>query len=238
MSSVVKLLLVEDDRSVAGALNYTLRSSFDMDIAGNGKMAISLCKDNKYDIIVLDLNLPDLPGLSVCEQLRQKGLDTPILILSAETHVLTKINLLDAGANDYLTKPFSLGELKVRVRVLVRDHKKDVWPQPKLNVSQVELDRSTYTVKRNNQLIHLRRKEFAILECLMEQAGSVVTRNNLMQTVWSGNDELWTNTLDVHIKYLRDKVDRPFERQLITTIHGRGYKFESIDQKLNLVTPS
>jgi two-component system OmpR family response regulator len=235
MSSVVKLLLVEDDRNVAGALIYTLKSTFDLEVAANGNTAIHKCKESNYDIIVLDLNLPDIPGLSVCEQLRQLGVNTPILILSAATHVLTKINLLDAGANDYLTKPFSLGELKARVRVLVRDHKKNIWPEPTLNVSQVELDRSTYTVKRDNQLINLRRKEFAILECLMEQAGSVVTRSTIMQTVWSGNDELWTNTLDVHIKYLRDKLDRPFDSQLITTIHGRGYKFEKADKKLSEV---
>lgn len=226
MQTLPKILLVEDDRSMAGALAQALRLNYDITIVSTGKQAIVKADITYYDTIVLDLNLPDAAGLSICQQLRQRGVTTPILVLSGESHVLTKIQLLDAGANDYLSKPFSLGELKARLRVMLRAKHVSSLPTIMLSVGGLTLDRQSFTVKRNGTAIRLRRKEFAVLECLMEHAGSVVTRDILTRSVWPGSGELWTNTVDVHIKHLRDKIDRPFDAALIRTVHGLGYKLE------------
>lgn len=222
-----KVLLVEDDSSIAGALAQALRSEYDIDIAATGKLALYKTDNEDFEIIVLDLHLPDLSGINVCQQLRERGVSTPILILSGESRVMTKINLLDAGANDYLTKPVSLGELKARLRAIYRTSPK-LAPQTRhLEINGLKMDRHTFIVTRDGVTIGLRRKEFALLECLMEHAGAVVTREALNRYVWPGDGMLWTNTVDVHIKHLRDKVDRPFEGRLIRTVHGLGYRIEA-----------
>ncbi len=220
-----KLLLVDDDRSIARALALALRNNYAVDIIDGGLHAAWKADTCRYDIIILDLNLPDISGLNVCHQIRERGIKVPILILTAEYEVLTKINLLDAGANDYLTKPFSLGELKARLRVLARNASASSRPrQRQLNIGGLVLDPRTHTVTRDGMAIALRRKEFALLECLMEHAGSVVSRPTLLRHGWQGIEEPWTNTIDVHIKYLRDKLDRPFEQAVIQTVHGLGYR--------------
>jgi two-component system OmpR family response regulator len=228
MQILPRVLLTEDDRSIAGALAHALQNNYDVDIAATGQLALYKTEREAFDIIVLDLNLPDIPGILVCQQLRQRGVSAPILILSGEDRILTKITLLDAGANDYLTKPFSLGELKARLRALTRIASQVPLSVQQLQVSGIELDRQSLTVTRDGIPISLRRKEFRLLECLMEHAGSVVSRETLKRYVWQGSDDLWTNTVDVHIKYLRDKLDRPFSRSLIQTVHGIGYKLEAL----------
>lgn len=228
MQKLCKVLLVEDDRGIAGALAQALRNSHDMDIARTGQLALYKIDTGHYDVVVLDLNLPDMSGKMVCQQIRDRGINAPVLILSSESSVMTKINLLDLGADDYLTKPFSLGELKARLRALTRNRGLAVKPTGQLRVSGILLDRQTHSVRRENVEINLRRKEFALLECLMEHAGSVVNRRALTRYAWQGTEDLWTNTVDVHIKYLRDKIDRPFDKPLIRTMHGLGYKLEII----------
>jgi two-component system OmpR family response regulator len=208
-------------------LAHALHDSYDIDVASSGKLALYKTDTEQYDAIVLDLNLPDISGIFICQQLRERGISAPILILSGECRVLTKINLLDSGANDYLTKPFSLGELKARLRVLVRTTNQPAQKTSKLTVGDLVMNRKIFTVKRGENEIELRRKEFAILECLMENSGTVVTREMLLRSVWQGSDELWTNTVDVHIKHLRDKIDRPFAGRMIRTVHGLGYKLEA-----------
>lgn len=219
-----RLLLVDDDRSIARALALALRNNYEVDITGHGQQAVNKAGATRYDIMILDLNLPDVSGLNVCRQIRDRGIEVPMLILTAENAILTKINLLDAGANDYLTKPFSLGELKARLRVLARNPASAEPRNRELRIGDLVLDRRTYTVTRAGRSITLRRKEFALLECLMEHAGSVVTRPALLRHGWQGVEEPWTNTIDVHIKYLRDKLDRPFDRPVIQTVHGLGYR--------------
>ena len=229
MQPLPKVLLVEDDRSIASALAHALQSTYDIDIAATGRLALYKADSEQYDIVTLDLNLPDLPGTVICQQLRERGLTAPILVLTGESRVMSKINLLDAGANDYLTKPFSLGELKARLRALQRTASLSSRPASQLEISGISLNRQTLAVSRNGILIELRRKEFALLECLMDHAGSVVSRDALKRSAWQGSDDLWTNTVDVHIKYLRDKIDRPFGGQpLIRTVHGLGYKIEAL----------
>ncbi|HXE10369.1 MAG TPA: response regulator transcription factor [Verrucomicrobiae bacterium] len=224
MQSLPKLLLVDDDSNIAKALALALRSDYAVDIVASGSQALFNASSEHYGAIILDLNLPDMSGTLVCRQLRDRGINAPILVLTAEHQVLTKINLLDAGANDYLTKPFSLGELKARLRVLLRERPASRPAAKQLEVGGLLLDRQTHTVTREGTAIKLRRKEFALLECLMEHAGSVVTRSTLIRHAWHDGEEPWTNTVDVHIKYLRDKLDRPFTRPVIKTVHGLGYR--------------
>ncbi len=229
--SLAKLLLIEDDRNITSALVLALKSIYRIEIAATGKTAIYKTGSRRYDLIVLDLNLPDLPGYFICQQLRDRGLRTPILVLSGEDKTLTKITLLDGGANDYLTKPFSLGEFKARVRVLLRDSRmiipatRPVQLPKQLTSHGISLDRQNYTVSRNGVIIPLRRKEFDILQCLMEHANQVVSRETLNRYIWQDSIDTWTNAITVHIKALRDKIDRPFGQSLIHTVHGRGYKF-------------
>lgn len=227
--SLPKILLIEDDRSIANALVYALNSTYELDCTTSGKLAIYKTDRQRYDIIVLDLNLPDVPGIIICQQLRDRGLRTPILILSGNNKALTKISLLDAGANDYLTKPFSLGEFKARLRVLTRSAAQQLTTREPQSLTKygIVLDRRSYSVSRDGIIIALRRKEFDILEYLLEHAGRVVSREALSRHLWPDSDNSWTNTVTVHIKSLRDKVDRPFQAALIQTIHGRGYKLEA-----------
>ncbi len=223
-----KVLLVEDDRGIASALKQALQTVYHLTIAPTGQAAFYKADSGHYDIILLDLGLPDVPGATICRQWRDKGLETPILVLTADTHTMTKVNLLDSGANDYLTKPFSLGELKARMRALIRNYQQRPAPAAKLIVGDIVLDREVFEVTREDRLVPLRRKEFSLLECLMEHAGSVVTRRTLTRYAWQGAEELWTNTIDVHIKHLRDKLDQPFDYAVIRTVHGIGYKLEVI----------
>jgi two-component system OmpR family response regulator len=223
----MKILLIEDDRGIALALSQALAQTHVMVIASQGLEGIRLARREQFDVIVLDLNLPDMNGLEVCEEIRTLGVSTPILVLSGEAQVMSKIRLLDAGANDYLTKPFSLGELKARLRVLQRQHQAVELQAKQLRVDGLEIDTKKHTVMRDNLPIVLRRKEFLLLECLMRHPGAVVNRKALAEYAWPDSDTPWANTIDVHIKYLRDKVDRPFSQPLIHTIHGIGYKIEA-----------
>jgi two-component system OmpR family response regulator len=223
----MKVLLIEDDRGIALALSQALATTHHVALAEIGRDGVRLAQQEQYDVIILDLNLPDMAGLDVCEEIRGHGNKVPILILSGESQVLSKIKLLDAGADDYLTKPFSLGELKARLRVLARTNPARDTQLRVLQVADLVLDTGQHAVKRAEQSITLRRKEFLLLECLMRRAGSVVSRATLGEYAWPNGETPWANTIDVHIKYLRDKVDRPFDGQLIQTVHGVGYKIET-----------
>lgn len=222
----MKLLLIEDDRDIALAISRALATSYSVTIAGTGETGIAKVRTGAYDLVVLDLNLPDISGHEVCANIRKYSSSLPILVLTGNDKVLTKIKLLDAGADDYLTKPFSLGELKVRLRAIHRRASRNNNQQRLLVFDDLILDSDRHSVERAGQPIKLRRKEFALLECLMQNSGQVVTRDILSNYAWRENEDPWTNTIDVHIKYLRDKVDRPFDKQLIKTVHGLGYKLE------------
>jgi DNA-binding response OmpR family regulator len=226
MQTSPKLLLIEDNRSLARALCEALQNAYEIDCTYTGKSGLYRADITDYDVILLDLQLPDSNGLDICHQLRERGATIPIIIVSAETKVLSKINLLDAGANDYLTKPFSLGELKARIRAVVRAHGTAAKPraESRLTVGELTLDSVKHEVKRGDITIELRKKEFLLLECLMLHADMVVTREALVRYAWNDSEKPWANTVDVHIKYLRDKIDRPFEYPAIKTVHGIGYK--------------
>lgn len=224
----MKLLLIDDSSDICTALKRALYNDYVVDVASTAEVGICKALLDDFSIIILDLNLPDMCGLEVCKTLRRQNVVAPILILSAETKVLSKINLLDAGADDYLTKPFSLGELKVRLRTMLRHSAISKIHKNHLIVGDLELDSSEHSVSRYGTNIRLRRKEFALLECLMQNEGDVVSRETLIRYAWRESEEPWKNTIDVHIKYLRDKIDKPFSTKLIKTVHGLGYKLESV----------
>lgn len=230
MQTNSRLLLIEDDPHIATALKHALKATHELDVATSGKVGIYKTDSQYYNAIILDLNLPDIHGLAVCQQLRERGVSVPVLILSGETHVLTKINLLDAGANDYLTKPFSLGELKARLRNLTRSNDLPSRASSIVEVGDLRINTLSREVQRAGRVIALRPKEFSLLECLMRHHGAVVSRQALLRYAWNGDNDAWTNTVDVHIKHLRDKVDRPFASTMIKTVHGSGYRLSPAPQ--------
>ena len=222
----MKLLLVEDSEGVMLALYRALAPLYDVDTANTVMGALQKTQVYKYDAVVLDLTLPDGSGLKICENIRSRGLTTPIIVLSGDAQIDSKVMLLDSGANDYLTKPFDMDELHARLRVLLREPHSPT-PHHRLAVGDLVLDRVRHSVQRSGQSIKLRRKEFALLECLMQHSGIAVTRATLGNYAWEDNNDFATNTVDVHIKRLRDKVDRPFAAPLIKTVHGLGYKIDT-----------
>jgi len=229
----MQLLLIEDNREIAAALTQVLATDYTITLAETGAAGLRHLERGTYDLVILDLTLPDTTGLELCETIRAGGSTVPVLVLTAETSIISKIQLLDAGADDYVTKPFSLGELKARLRSLQRRHRQLPPEQPELSVGGLTLNRAKHQVERDGRTIPLRRKEFALLECLMRHAGTVVTRSTLGNYAWQGADTPWTNTIDVHIKRLRDKVDKPFGRPLIRTVHGLGYRFDMNQESIS-----
>ena len=221
------ILLIEDDDHIAEALQRALATAYSVHRTDTGGSGLLKAAQHRYDIVILDLSLPDTPGLQICKHLRANGYEGPIFILSGEVKVISKITLLDAGADDYLTKPFSLGELKARIRMLLRRSDRPISRSHQFIVGDLTLDCDRHEVVRQDKIIKLRRKEFCLLECLMQNAGAIVTRDVLSNHAWRENEDPWANTIDVHIKYLRDKIDTPFDRPLIRTIHGLGYKLEA-----------
>ncbi len=221
-----KILVVEDNPPLAKSLESWLNKQHEVSVVTTGKAALSAVDETEFDVIILDLGLPDIPGDDVCNELRSKDITTPILILTANDEVNTKVNLLDLGADDYLLKPFYIGELQARLRALLRRGGGQQGGAYALSVGDLSLDPSRRRVVRDGKPIDLRRKEFDILEYLMHNRGTVVTRAMIINNAWSEGSDRWNNTVDVHMKYLRDKVDKPFKRKLIKTAYGVGYMID------------
>lgn len=220
----MRLLIIEDNPIIARSLRHHLKQYYSVDICKKGRDGLAKAASVNYDTILLDLRLPDISGEEVCRSLRNDNIKTPIIIISGRGEVEAKVSLLGIGANDYLIKPFNLHELRARINVAMR-HNTAVLTTGKLLFEGLELDPHARIVKRHHQLIKLRRKEFDLLEFLMRNHDRTMTRNMIMEHIWDANENLWANVVDVHIKYLRDKIDRPFNSQLIRTVHGVGYKF-------------
>lgn len=224
MIQAYRLLIIEDEAGIAVALyTYLTRSGYIVDTAKTGTSGLRKANGKSYDLIILDLGLPDMSGLTICKRLRADGAIQPIIILTAEKTIRSKVELFDAGANDYVTKPFSLDELQARIKTCLRG---DVKPErlPKVRAGEITLNPETRTAERGGLIVGLTRKEYRIMEHLVLHAGKVVTRTSLLHYAWNESNDAWTNTVDVHIKHIRDKLDRPFSHQLILTVHGLGYK--------------
>lgn len=224
----MRILLIEDDTSVANALRQGLRNSYVVDIVPRGKEGMLDAQSRGYDVILLDLNLPDMAGEEICRTLRKNDIATPIIVISGRDLTADKVSLLDMGADDYITKPFRLEEVKARIRVVLRKGARHITKSI-LKVSNLKLDPAGRAVHIGSQEIELRRKEFDLLEYLVRHAGQAVTRAMILEHVWETSEHLWANVVDVHIKHLRDKIDRPFGTNMIRTIHGVGYKIEETD---------
>jgi heavy metal response regulator len=226
----MRILLIEDETKIAGFIQRGLKEQkFAVDVAHNGEEGLFLAEINPYDLILLDIMLPKVDGFSICKQLRAKRNSTPILMLTARDAVHDKISGLNAGADDYLSKPFAFGELLARVRALLRR------PQEKqpshLKFADLELDTLTHEIKRAGKPISLTSKEYTLLEYLMVHAGEIVTRTMISEHVWEENFHSLSNVIDVHIKYLRDKIDKGFKKKLLHTIRGTGYILKEADKK-------
>lgn len=225
----MRILLIEDDIALAGTIRDSLKPLFAFDMAHTAQSGLSLAQYNEYDCILLDLSLPDLDGLDVCRKLRASNVKSPVLMLTARGTIDERVSGLDTGADDYLVKPFSLVELLARIRALLR-RSPDTLSDNTLTVGDISLDLNKREVMRDGKAVPLRRKEFDLLEYLLRNQGRVLTRSMILEHVWDNSIDPFTNAIDVHIKYLRDRIDRPFDSRLIHTVHGLGYKLE-IPQK-------
>lgn len=218
----MKILMIEDNPRLAERMQRQLQKQFIIEVAESGSVAMQLTAQNSYDLIMLDLGLPDMPGLEVCKHLRALGTTAPILVVSGIDTTISRVELLDTGADDYITKPFDSAELFARINALSRRrlHTNHV---PLITVGDLVINRSSRSVTRAGIEIHLRKKEFDILEYLALNRGRVMPRQMIINHAWSSNSSTWVGSVDVHIKQLRDKIDRPFSYPLIKTSYGVGY---------------
>jgi heavy metal response regulator len=218
----MRILIIEDEKKIADFIKRGLKEEgYAVDSAYDGESGLFMAKTNEYDLILLDLMLPKMDGVAVCRGLREEKNPAPVIMLTAKDAVRDKVAGLDAGADDYLTKPFAFEELLARVRAILR--KKGSCMPAKLKVADLELDLYTHKVYRAGKEISLTAKEYALLEYLMRNAGSIVTRTMISEHVWDIDFDTFTNVIDVYINYLRNKIDAGFAKKLIHTIRGRGY---------------
>jgi two-component system OmpR family response regulator len=224
----VNVLLVEDEPRVADFIDRGLRAeSHGVTVAVNGGDGIELAKTGDFDVIILDLMLPDMHGYDVCQRLRQDGQHTPILMLTAMDAIEDKIKGIKIGADDYLTKPFDFDELLVRIEALVRRTRNFTQNSNVLTVGDLELDRELLEVKRGGEQIKLTAKELAILELLMSTPGRVFSRTRILNQVWGYSEDPLTNVVDVYIARLRRKIDTKGREPLIETVRGHGYRLKA-----------
>jgi two-component system OmpR family response regulator len=225
----MRILVVEDELKMASLLRRGLiEEGHAVDIARTGDDALWMAQTAEYDALVLDLMLPTIDGLEVCRRLRANGVWSPVLMLTARDGVEDRVAGLDAGADDYLPKPFSFAELLARLRALMR---RGVAERPTvLEVGDLRLDPATRQVWRGHAEVELSGKEFALLETFMRRPGQVLTRDQLLEHAWDYGYENRSNIVDVYIRYLREKIDRPFERDSIETVRGVGYRLRQDGQ--------
>ena len=222
----MRLLVVEDTARMAELLRRGLvEEGHAVDLVSTGEEAVWMGTENPYDAIVLDLMLPDFDGLEVCRRLRANGQWAPVLMLTARDALGDRVAGLDSGADDYLTKPFSLAELLARLRALRR---RGAEPRPAvMRVGDLSLDPAAHEVHRGTTHVSLTPKEFALLEELMRHPGEVLSRTHLIEHVWDFAFEGDSNVIEVYIRYLREKIDRPFRQRSIETVRGVGYRLRA-----------
>jgi DNA-binding response OmpR family regulator len=217
-----QILVVEDDLPLASFLGERLQSEqYSVELAHDGQIAVEALSHTKYDLMVLDLNLPGVDGLTLLKQFRPSNPRMPVLVLTGRTRIEDRVLSLDAGADDCMNKPFSLLEFSARVRALLRRNNEPV--ETVTTICDLTIDRRAYSVERGGKKINLSSREFSLLEYLMRNARRPVTRAELMENVWNQPFDPSTNLVDVYVKYVRDKVDADFEFKLIRTMRGIGY---------------
>jgi DNA-binding response OmpR family regulator len=218
----MRVLVIEDETKVGSFIKRALEEeSYAVDLCEDGAQGLDMALSGSYDLIMIDLMLPSLPGLEVLIRLRKEKIQTPVLILTAQSKVDQRVKGLDAGADDYLTKPFAIDELLARVRALLR--RGPAESSGSLQIDDLVLNPATREVTRGGQRIELTVKEYALLEYFMRHAGRVLTRPMISDHVWNQDFDTFTNVIDVYVNYLRNKIDRGRARKLIHTIRGSGY---------------
>lgn len=232
----MKILIVEDEHKIANSIKKGLeQEAYTVDVAYNGSDGYDLASSSEYDVIILDLMLPDMDGLEICNKLRAENIHTPILILTARGEVEDRVKGLNTGADDYLIKPFAFTELLARIRALGRRPTKSIGNT--LSVNNLSLNTVTYEVKRTGKNILLSKQEYALLEYLLRHKNRIISKDQLIDNVWSYDSDILPNTVEVYIGYLRKKIDLPFPKDtpLIHTIRGFGYKLgpEPVNKKNN-----
>jgi len=228
----MKLLVIDDNLALIKSLKDFLGEDFVIDYATTARTGLEQAVAATNDIIILDISLPDGLGSDVCREIRAAKITTPIIVLSAAADIRSRVELLGLGADDYLIKPFSLLELRARLFALIRRAGDGEHGGTVLKAGDLVMDLGTRRVQRAGNEIKLRRKEFDILTYLMRNRGQTVTRTMIFDHAWESNKDCWHNTIDVHIKHLRDKVDRPFSEPLIKTAYGIGYVLDDISSNI------
>lgn len=218
----MRILVVEDEQKIADLIRRSLKEKkYAVDIADNGEDGQFLAETNPYDLILLDIMLPKKDGITICKEMRKNKVNTPVLMLTARDALQDKVHGLDAGADDYLSKPFSIDELLARVRALLRREREEKVSM--LKIADLELNMLNHEVKRGQKAIELTSKEYALLEYFMLHKNQVVTRTMISEHVWNEDYNILSNVIEVHIRYLRTKIDKKQKKQLIHTIRGTGY---------------
>ncbi len=222
----MRVLVIEDETKVGSFIKRALEEeSYAVDLCEDGAQGLDMALSGSYDLIMIDLMLPGLPGLEVLTRLRKEKIQTPVLILTAQSKVDQRVKGLDAGADDYLTKPFAIDELLARVRALLR--RGPTESSGILQIDDLMLNPATREVTRGGQRIDLTVKEYALLEYFMRHSGRVLTRPMISDHVWNQDFDTFTNVIDVYVNYLRNKIDRGRARKLIHTIRGSGYMLKA-----------
>lgn len=221
----MKILLVEDEHKIANSIKQGLEQEhYVVDVAYDGTTGYDLASEETYDLLILDRMLPGIDGIEICARLRKQANHTPILMLTAKTQITDRVEGLNSGADDYLTKPFAFEELLARIKALARRPREIA--KTVLQIGDLTLDSDSFEVKRNGKIISLSAKEFALLMYLMQHAGKTLTKEQIIMHVWNYDASILPNTVEVFIGYLRNKIDKPFTNKpkLIHTVRGFGYK--------------
>jgi DNA-binding response OmpR family regulator len=225
----MRILVVEDEHLIANSIKKGLtQENYAVDVVYNGTDAYDLASTEDYDLAILDLMIPGMDGLTICKELRKNNIHFPILILTAKGQIVNKVEGLDAGADDYLTKPFSFEELLARIRALIRRPKRSL--DSVIAVDNLQMDTKSFQIKRGGVDVQLSSKEFSLLEYLMRNAGQTLSKEQIISHVWNYDADILPNTVEVYIKNLRNKIDNPFKKDspLIHTVRGFGYKIERV----------
>jgi two-component system OmpR family response regulator len=224
---MMRILIVEDEEHLARLVAEVLgREGYAAEVVGDGRAALARALVEPFDLLVVDWMLPDLDGVQVVKRLRAADVGVPVLMLTARSQVEDRVEGLDAGADDYLPKPFAFPELLARVRALARRPPEKGGEDTALTAGDVVLDPGRHEVRRAGERIDLTAKEFALLATLMQRPGQVFTRSVLLDTVWGGTTGAYTNAVDLYVHYLRKKLDREGEPSRVRTVHGAGYTFD------------
>ncbi len=230
-----EILLIEDELKIARFLQLELtHEGYNLTIATEGRDGLIKAMDDKFDLIILDLMLPNLSGIEICRRLRSNNIQTPIIMLTAKSDVSDKVMGLDIGADDYMTKPFAIEELLARIRKILSRKKAENEKKEKeaiIKAGRIVLNKNTYTAHFDNEEISLTKKEFELLEYLMINKNIVLTREQIVSNVWGYDYESETNVTDVYIRYLRSKIDQKYNTHYIRTVRGIGYQFKDDDDE-------